>query len=152
MKTEIVGGPGGTGFTSVSNNGSPLVGIRAVPGVWNGKKIVKSLVATASRIATRTDDPERVMAKDGYVISGLIVDADTTSVVAVKVIFVAYKDGRSNPIDTYTSQWLGTPDDNDAKTLGGDGAAVMGLEGRRGLNQDAIGLIILPTDKQSAAK
>ena len=76
----------------------------------------------------------------------MVVDSDATNVVAVRIIFVGYKEGHANPSDTYTSDWLGTADDTPPKTLGGHGEIVVGICGRRGLNQDAIGLVIKPAD------
>lgn len=146
-KTEQLGGHGGVPYTSVSTRGTPLVGFRYVRGSWSGKEVAQRLLPLAEKPATApVGGAIDVVAKDGYVVGGMVVDSDITNVVAVRVIFVRYKDGHADAQDTYTSDWLGTADDTPPKTLGGHGEIVVGVCGRRGMNQDAIGLVLKPAE------
>ena len=51
-------------------------------------------------------------------------------------------DGRLDPSDRYTSQWIGSPTGRPPTTLGSTGAMVVGIGGRRAAILDAVGLIL----------
>jgi hypothetical protein len=50
----------------------------------------------------------------------------------------------SSSKDTYLSDWFGTPIDDQPTQLAGHGERVIGICGRKGLNVDALGLVVLP--------
>ena len=141
-----IGGHGGGSFyQSYWPNNAPAIGFRYLIGEWGGKAVMKEIgPAFGPRPPQMKAIVREIMAKDGYIAGGLVIDADDTNVVAFKVIFVAFKDGVVNKKDTYTSDWQGTPDSNAAQTLGGNGEIILGTIERRGMNQDAIGLVIIP--------
>jgi hypothetical protein len=58
----------------------------------------------------------------------------------------AQPDGRLDPKDSYTSDWLGRPSGREPKVVGGKGQAVVGVHGRRGAVIDAIGLVLAPAE------
>jgi hypothetical protein len=81
------------------------------------------------------------MAREGYVVGGLVVDAKEF-VFALKVIFVRQKpDGTIDPKDSYQSDWIGSPSGGPTKTLDAKGAKVIGIHGRRTAVIGAIGLV-----------
>lgn len=85
-----------------------------------------------------------VVAKDGYVVGGLIADS-STYVHAIRVIFVRSENGKINPKDFYLSEWMGKPiSGSPPKLIGGHGEHVVGLCGRIYYNLENIGLILMP--------
>jgi hypothetical protein len=53
--------------------------------------------------------------------------------------------GKLNPKDNYLSDWMGVPVSGQLpKQLAGHGERVIGVTGRKGINMDAIGLIVIP--------
>ena len=82
-----------------------------------------------------------VQARDGYMVYGLVVDADER-VNAIRVIFVRADGDKVVPTDTYESDWLGTPRTGKPVTLGVDGRRVSGMRFYDGDGQmNAIGLL-----------
>ncbi|HZK82278.1 MAG TPA: hypothetical protein VFC46_14450, partial [Humisphaera sp.] len=145
VKTALIGGHGGGSFYHLTRNNAAAIGFRYLIGEWGGKAVMKEIgPAFGPRPPQMKAIVREIMAKDGYIAGGLVVDADDTNVVAFKVIFVAFKDGVVNKKDTYTSDWQGAPDSNSPQTLAGNGEIILGTIERRGMNQDAIGLVIIP--------
>ncbi|MGA2499724.1 MAG: FHA domain-containing protein [Tepidisphaeraceae bacterium] len=110
-----------------------------------GPKVLRYINAFTSQSPLPARDAEQsVRARDGYVVHGLIVDADK-SVNAIRIIFVRLNGDRIVPGDTYTSDWLGTPQTDKPTTLDSNGRRVVGVvcyEGDARLN--AIGLALAP--------
>jgi acetyl esterase/lipase len=82
-----------------------------------------------------------VQARDGYMVYGLVVDADKQRVNAVRIVFVRVDGDKLVPTDTYTSDWLGTPRTDKPVTLGADGRRVTGIKFFAGDDRlNAVGL------------
>lgn len=142
IKTVLLGGPGGNPMQLVSPQGADVVGFTCQTSVWANRPIIQSITPLYDR--SDAQRPSTVLARDGYVVGGILVDSDLY-VHAVKVIFMRLDDGRIDPKDNYVSDWLGTPSSGTLpKQLGGHGEHVIGICGRKGLNMDAIGLILRP--------
>jgi hypothetical protein len=137
---EVVGGKGGFVFRSASPGGQPVVGFRVATGQWAGKKALASLDPLFDRTAPLGS--WGVVAKEGYVVGGLEIDA-ADLVYAVKVVFVRHQaDGSLDTADTYTSDWLGTPSGNAPKKLTSSNQPIIGIHGRKGAVMDAVGLVV----------
>jgi hypothetical protein len=138
-RTEMIGGSGGAPFELVGL-GDPVVGFDYAVGQWAGKKALARL----NPVFQRRNGPAstRVVAKEGYVVGGLEVDAPEF-VSAVRIVFVRLgSDQRPNPADSYSSDWLGEPSGRPAQTIQSNGAKVIGVCGRRAAVVDAIGLVL----------
>jgi hypothetical protein len=146
-KTALVGGHGGGPFTMTGDGESPMVGLRCSPGNWNGPVIghIQPLYDRAGNDPPSSGmDSKRaknVLAKEGYVVGGLIADFDKVNFFAFRVIFIRRQDGRLDPKDQYTTDWIGTPANKHQQQLAGKGEEIIGIFGRQGMNCDAIGLI-----------
>ena len=86
----------------------------------------------------RRPNTRTIIAQPGYVVGGMPVDADETNAVALRVTFVWMK----APKVTYTSSWLGVPSRIHQELLGGMGERINGVFGHKGLNLDAVGLLL----------
>jgi len=117
-----------------------VLGVRYRPGSWAGKQHVGQLEPLFAPGAAA--GPNTLLARDGYALGGLEVDADDY-VDAVALVFMRITaDGRLDPTDSYTSEWIGNPSGNATHTLGGDGTKVIGICGRGAAVLDAIGLVL----------
>ena len=103
-----------------------MVGIRYVLTEGNGPVVLRSVSAVSSKPLSIGGTEKTVQARDGYMVYGLIVDADKY-VNALRVVFVRVQGERLVPEDTYMSDWLGTPQTDKPTTLGSNGRRVMGL-------------------------
>ena len=144
----LAGGTGGRPFRQADfGAGRPLLGVAYTLGDWRGKGCLGSVRPLYDRSPAVNRDPNggAVIARDGYAVGGLQVVADDTNAVAIAVVFLAVRDGRLDPADRYTSDFVGYLDAaRTPVTLGGDGRTVIGLCGRRGMNLDAVGLVTAP--------
>lgn len=171
-RTGLLGGEGGNGFTRSDPAGRPVVGFRYSFGQWGGRQVMRQLDplyevpaavpagnaggnaagnAAARRLAAGQPVVKTVVARPGYVVGGLIVDADEVNAVAVRVIFVGFKDGRPDPKATYTTDWIGIPSGKHQGQLAGKGEKIIGTWGRQGLNLNAVGLVVAPPTGPAAA-
>ncbi|HSG71644.1 MAG TPA: hypothetical protein VLA12_14580 [Planctomycetaceae bacterium] len=142
IRTELVGGSGGTAFQTYSSSGKPVVAIGYRLGEWAGKSRIAQLIPMFDRASVNPDDPNVVIAREGYVLTGLHVDADSL-VNAVAFIFARVSpDGSVDPSDTYTSPWVGTQSSSDKQLLGSKNSIAIGLHGRGAAVLDAIGLVL----------
>jgi hypothetical protein len=128
--------------------GRPLVGVAcAIDEHWDGDRPVIGTLLPIFDRAAPPEDRGRPMtaevARDGYVVGGLVVDA-SQYVNAVKVIYVKQNGEAIASADTYESEWLGTPRGDTQTRLAGDGRLVLGLHAKQGLVLDAVGLIVRP--------
>lgn len=142
-KTEMVGGGGGQPFIQVSSPIKPIVGFRYGMGQWGGRQVLSQLdpIFEGTNVGNEAADHTK-MAKAGYIVGGLIVDTEGSSTVAVRIIFLRYKDGRTDASNGYESDWIGIPSHKSVKTLAGHGEPVIGTFGRKGANLDAVGLVL----------
>jgi hypothetical protein len=137
----MIGGPGGFPFRAASQGGQPVVGFRCSVGAWAGKQALADLQPLFDRAGPATAASQAV-AKDGYVVGGLELDASEL-VHAVRVIFVRRKgDGSLDRSDSYSSGWLGRPAGNSPQKLDSGTAVVIGVHGRKGAVIDAVGLVL----------
>jgi hypothetical protein len=145
VKTEQLDGHGGMEYTTIQPAAGSFLGFRYTQGQWAGKQIMRKVEPIFQNPPPdpprRNPAPVTIMARDGYVGGGMVVDTDDTAIVAFKVIFVRYKDGHMDAADTYQSDWCGTPGDHPTHQLAGNGETVIGVFGRQGLNLDAMGLV-----------
>jgi hypothetical protein len=134
--TELAGGDGGGPFRSTER--SPLLGLRWTPGEWDGEKCIGSVEGIFDRQAGE----ESVIAREGYAVGAVNVDAGRY-VHAVQIVFMRIgSDGRLDPSDRYTSDWLGFRTEKSPTTIGGTGAVVLGVQGRGTAVVDALGLVL----------
>jgi hypothetical protein len=140
--TELVGGSGGWPFRTVSPSGKPVIGFRYAIGRWRERTAApRRLDPLYDRDEVAASD-QTVLAREGYAVGAINVDVGE-SVNAVQVVFMrATPDGRLDKTDLYTSDWIGQPSGSPAKTLGGTGAKVLGVHGRRGALIEAVGLVM----------
>ena len=154
LKTLEVGGQGEKLFSVTLPSGAPVVGFRAmfsrtrtVPMGELPKEAVATLEPLYGTGRAAASGPTEVVAKDGYVVGGLMVSTDGMNVLAVKVIFMGLKNGQLDKTYTYVSDWLGAPGKADAVKVAGTGALVVGTHGKRREDDAglaAIGLLVVP--------
>ncbi len=84
---------------------------------------------------------QSVVAKDGYAVGGLVVEAGG-DVGGVQPILMRLRPaGKLDPADRYQGPWLGQPSGKRARTIDGSGAKVIGIHGRGAAVLDAVGLV-----------
>ncbi len=139
--TEILGDSvGGFPFRFVHRERAPLLGLQLGVGAWEDEQAVGFQQALFDRSLSWV--PGVVVAKEGYAVGGLNVETKTY-VTALEIIFMRQKpDGTLDPSDSYKSPCIGFPTGSEPKKLGGTGASVVGIHGRRGLILNAVGLVI----------
>lgn len=139
--TELVGGPGGGPFRSENPDGKPVLGFRYTLGRWMGWTAPRSMEPLYDR-AQADGAGQTVLAREGYAVGAIQVDVDQF-VTAVQVVFMRLSpDGRLDKTDSYTSDWIGEPSEKPPQTLGGTGAPVLGVYGRKAAVLDAVGLML----------
>jgi hypothetical protein len=138
--TQYVGNPQGGGEQRYVSPDKRLLGVEYRPGEWDGEKCIGQLVCIFDRDQPQTI-PERVIANEGYVVGAINTQANRF-VNAVQLVFMKVgADGRLDPSDSYTSDWLGFTGANPPVTLGGDGRPVIGLSFRQGAVLDGLALV-----------
>jgi serine/threonine protein kinase len=145
-QSERLGGSGGGKFAVFDDAMRPLLGIKYALGDWKGP-CLKELVPIFDRSSAPVETT--LLARDGYAVGGLIVDADDY-VRAVRLIFMKLKKYELDPTDRYESDWIGTPPTREPKTISGEGQMVLGLFGGKGIVQDSVGLILGHSGKFAA--
>lgn len=141
IRTASLGGTGGAPFETKSPSGQAIVGFRIRMSTWDGLTIVQRLepvYAGESVVPT----PGLCVARPGYAVGALVLDGQNY-VTAMRVEFMRITGLQLDPKDSYQSDWFGEPHYAPAHRLGGWGQPVVGIFGRRGLNVDALGLILL---------
>ncbi|MCU0876275.1 MAG: hypothetical protein MUF06_00580 [Pirellulaceae bacterium] len=144
--SPMVGGTGGGDNVLVDPAGRLPVGLAyLVDENWDRRPTLKEVKPIYSRDERPVDwrgiPLSTVVAKDGYAIGGLVVDADQY-VHALKVIFMHEAAGQLDSRDSYESDWLSTPTGNELVKLGGDGRAVLGLKTKQGIVLDGLGVVL----------
>ncbi|MEQ9068646.1 MAG: hypothetical protein RLO18_18060, partial [Gimesia chilikensis] len=131
---------GGGSFQTVIPEGKTLLGFECSLGSWAGEPAIRSLTPLSEPKPARRRNIT-VMAKEGYAVGGMKIDAPKY-VSAVQVVFYRLTDdGQLDPNDSYTSEWLGTPSGKAVPVIEGTGKNVIGIHGRRGAVLDALGLV-----------
>jgi WD40 repeat protein len=145
--SERVGGEGGGPFYRFQRDGKPLLGFLGAVGNWNNRPMIRLLHPLYGRDHPAPQAGETLLlAKEGYAVGGLNA-VGTDYCWAVQVIFCRLDDGKLDLNDSYTSAWLSEPRNDPVRRLGMNGQPALGIFGRQGLNNDALGLILsLPPD------
>jgi hypothetical protein len=109
-------------------------------GSWAGEPALRSLTPIFDR--RRPAGAKAVVARAGYAVGGMNVHAPKY-VSAIQLVFMRVgDDGRLDPSDSYTSDWIGKPAGGPPEKLGGGGRKVIGIKGRRAAVLDAVGLVL----------
>ncbi|MCR9231416.1 MAG: hypothetical protein NXI29_10420 [bacterium] len=139
--SKLIGNAEGGGpFQTVIPEGKTLLGFECSLGSWAGEPAIRSLTPLSEPKPARRRNIT-VMAKEGYAVGGMKIDAPQY-VSAVQVVFYRLTDdGQLDPNDSYTSEWLGTPSGKEVPVIEGAGKQVIGIHGRRGAVLDALGLV-----------
>lgn len=145
--TDAVGGSSGWQYRSEGRG--PVVGIRYRLGSWDGENCVAPIEAVFDRQEAARGRTVIMMARSGYAIGALEVDANRF-VNAMRIVFMRLKSGRLDPEDSYTSEWIGTPTGRQPKTITGKGALVIGFYGYNGAVLASVGLILHATAPASS--
>ncbi len=154
---ELLGPAGaqGKGLTDLPKGGALLVGFEYINGTWKGDKMVKSLkpiFLTADGVVSGRGrgNPDKaykvVKAREGFAVSGLIVNPGKERLGGFQVIFVKIpsRPTPSEKPETYKGEWIGGELKEGAVTLGGDGRLGIGIFGGWGADVGSIGLIVAP--------
>jgi hypothetical protein len=148
VRSEMMGGNGGMPFVHVEDDHTPVLGFHYAIGQWN-RAVIRQLDPIFEDTKTSAEEGTKtILARDGFVVGGLVVDTDGTNTVAVRVIFMKLKDGRPDPASKYISEWIGIPSRATVKTLAGKGETVIGTFGRKGMNLDAVGLVLAGSERK----
>gem|GEM_PF-3326608 len=143
--TEFAGDGSGGGTTGdrFVNENSLLYGVECRFGQWMNQDCVKEIVPIFTRDHERKL-PAGAMARAGYAVGAVNVNAERY-VNGIQLIFMRVKDdGRLDPKDSYTSEWLGIRARGARKPqkLAGDGDPIIGIHVRHGLVIDAMALVV----------
>ncbi len=116
----------------------PMIGLAFELGEWEGAPAIGRLKPLFERAAAG-DPAKAVVARDGYVVGGLEVDADRV-VGALRLIFVRLRgDGTPDGSDTYLGNWIGKPSGRAPRKIDADGKLVMGIvTGTPGMNMGPV--------------
>ncbi len=122
--------------------GKPMIGIDWGAGEWDKEPCIGGIMPVYER-KQPSGGGERLLAKEGYAVGGLNVRAkrfvDQVQIVFLKLL----PDGKLDPKDSYTSEWLG-PETKDAREvkLGGDGRPVIGIHCSKGAILNGVALVM----------
>ena len=119
---------------------------------WSAERFCSySLVWEVSRIAqspcrqdrSNAGQPDVCLARDGYVVGGLLADADD-HVHAVRILFLRQRDGKNDPNDAYVSDWIGRPSLDHHQRCSVATASTSWESAGRGNDLDGVGLVLAP--------
>lgn len=136
LRTELVGSPRGT-FETFFTKGDrlPMIGLDAMGAI--GKSALYSLVPVYS-----ANEESVTIAKNGYAVGGLNVNADNDTIVGFQCVFMKLERNQLDPQDSYLGDWIGAkPADGKGVLLAGDGSTVYGVWFEGGSKIGALGLI-----------
>jgi len=148
--TPLLGGTGGFPFQNAQKDpAAALVGVRVNFTNFAGKSLLGGILGIFQTPTGRIYSPvsgapgtntTEVLAKPGYAVGGLIVKS-SIFVHQIKVVFMKADGDELDPLDQYSSSWLGPTADGVEANLLSKGPPIIGFHGRAGLGIDAIGLI-----------
>jgi hypothetical protein len=142
-RTTMVGDQGGGPFIKCRPSKKTVVGFRFSKGSWGGRTCVSDIEPLWDRRDGNASDPWTAVAREGYVVGGMILNGDDNGMYSYRVIFVGISSaGKINPSDRYLSPWFGDAANDHYIRLAGAGQRVIGCFGRKGMNIDAIGLVL----------
>lgn len=140
----------GEGWNDLPKTGSLLVGFEYANGRWKDAPMVKALrpifltptgIVSGKARGIPYKDYKTIKAKEGFAVSGLIVNPGKERLGGFQVIFAKIDSGKA---ETYKSEWIGGEITDGAVTLGGDGKLGVGVFGITGADVASIGLIVAP--------
>ena len=145
--TEKIGGTGGVAYTFLDGGRRPIIGLRYETKEWIGSTAIGQLIPVYDRVMAKPpagmQPLSQFTAKNGYVVAGLVIDADTV-VRGVQPICMRWDGGRLDPNDQYQADWIGNSGKDAPQTLGGDAKSVLGIFGGKGIVLDSVGLVLAP--------
>ncbi len=137
------------GGADIPSEGALLVGFEVFQFKEGGIRSLRPYFLTKQGVAPGKDRgkmekvTDKVLARPGFAVAGLITEGKS----AIQVIFMKIDPatGRylTDSSNTYKSQWLGKKGHDKPLTLGGDGSLVIGVYGKTGSDCDDIGLITI---------
>jgi len=140
-KSQMLGGTGGGPYVHANPTGGPVLGFHYSTGWWSDGIVLRDFDPIYEKPPVDvSDNPDVVLAKQGYAVAGLLVQTDSKNILGVRVIFAKLSAGHLDMSESYESNWIATPGQSPQK-LAGDGRLVIGTFGRKGLNMDAMGLV-----------
>jgi hypothetical protein len=140
--TEFVGDTTGGGNFRYAEAGKAVLGVDYWSGEWDKEPCLANVIPVYDQ-KQPVEGTQRLMAKAGYAIGGMTVRTKRF-VNAVRIVFMKLTpDGKLDPKDSYTSNWLGHEKVglNEVK-LGGDGRLVIGLNCKKGAILNALALVM----------
>jgi hypothetical protein len=152
VKTDILGTTQGGGpFAVASSDHKPVIGFRIRLGNFMDRICFSALDPLYSKpTAPRENGMILLMARDGYAVGSVTVNAGEF-LNAMCVRFMKINGAGLDPKNSYVTQWFGRKVGTSQTKLDGKGAFVYGICGRKGLNVDALGLIIAAPDTAAPA-
>lgn len=109
-------------------------------GRWAGKDHVGQLTPLFERVHASSGQ-QLIVARQGYALGAMQVDADDL-VDSIRFVFMQIKaDGSLNEEDSYSSDWIGNPNEQNIRTISGTGSLVVGFHGRGAAVIDIVGLV-----------
>jgi hypothetical protein len=142
----VTTGHGGTRFCLVNVGTAPVTGVRCkVTQLADGPAIADILPLFDRVIPSTSDDIKCAVAKDGYVVVGIVVASDQTSITGLQLIFAKVQGTEVDLNDTYKSDWIGKSDASTTRQLDcGINRVAIGFFGRRTSVLNSITLIANP--------
>ena len=139
--TPFAGDTTGGGLFRFVDPDRPLLGVEYRLGAWDNEPSVGQLVPVFARDQP-VAIPPRVIAPEGYAVGGVNVHTKRY-VNAVQLVFLKLTpDGRLDPGDSSTSDWIGDPGEGEPIRLGGDGRRVIGIHCRQGAILNGLALVM----------
>ncbi len=114
----------------------PVIGIDLIEVNTNAGKVI----ANIAPIYEHATDSKSLMAREGYALAAINVNADQW-VKGVQFVFMEITPRGFNKGRSYTSKWYGTPASGTGQRLGGDGRPVYGIWMYRSRYVKSLGLI-----------
>ncbi len=152
-RSEEIAGPEGNPFEDLAPAGGVLIGVKVSRGFYLQHGVIASIqpiyrTADGKTVYGAVHGDERnnslsAIAKPGYAV-GAIKSKATRRINGLRCVFLQSQGNRLTPDKSYEGRWLGAGGPNDTKTIGGDGAPVIGIYGRAGYGVSSIGLIQEP--------
>jgi hypothetical protein len=144
VKTEMVGGNGGVPYLKVDGERRNVIGFLVRVGRWSGHPTIRRCDPLWTAPAAPASASETLcIAKDGYAVGGIIV-TKLDGADGIQIMFMKLTPSGVDASDSYLSEQFGVPSGTTQTQLAGKGERVIGTYGRRGLNLDAIGLVVEP--------
>lgn len=146
--SEFAGGQGGSEFYDHHTGLAPMLGFECRFKTWTDQQAPTNLRTLYSRDETpERDDLVHFLAEPGFAVGGMETEGEN-HIYAIRLTFMAIKDdGSLDPNDTYQSDWIGEPREEQPyfTRFFGQGAPVLGLAGRGGMVTDAVGILYAET-------